>query len=62
MVIAGSALVLAALQACAVYCAWRAIVSARTPQGAVAWVVFLLAAPYLAFRISFWDTTATAAT
>lgn len=48
MLIAGGALLLAALQGLAVYCAWRAIVSARTPQGAVAWVVFLLSAPYIA--------------
>ena len=27
---------------------WRAVASARTPQGAVAWVVFLLAAPWFA--------------
>ena len=27
-------------------CVWRAISSARTPQGAVAWVIFLLAAPW----------------
>ncbi len=48
MLIAGSAAFLATLHACAVYCAWRAVVSARTPQGAVAWVVFLLSAPYFA--------------
>ncbi len=30
------------------YTVWRAIVSARTPQGAAAWVVFLLAAPWFA--------------
>lgn len=35
------------LQVCAVYCAWRAIASARTSQGAIGWVVFLLAAPHL---------------
>jgi cardiolipin synthase len=38
---------IALLQVAAVYCAWRAITSARTPQGAVGWVVFLLSAPYL---------------
>lgn len=38
---------LAVLQLAAVWCAWRAIASARTPQGAVGWVVFLLSAPYL---------------
>ncbi|SIT00434.1 cardiolipin synthase [Roseivivax lentus] len=31
-----------------VYTVWRAIVSARTPQGAAAWVVFILAAPWFA--------------
>ncbi|WP_417720338.1 cardiolipin synthase [Salipiger sp.] len=30
------------------FCIWRAVTSARTPQGAVAWVVFLLAAPWFA--------------
>jgi len=39
---------LAALQIAALYCAWRAVSSARTPQGAVGWVVFLLSAPYVA--------------
>lgn len=37
----------AVLQIAAVYCAWRAVTSARTPQGAVGWVVFLLSAPYI---------------
>jgi len=32
----------------AIYCGWRAIVSARTPQGSVGWVVFLAAMPVLA--------------
>lgn len=32
----------------AAVCVWRAISTARTPQGAVGWVVFLLAAPYVA--------------
>ncbi len=36
-----------ALQVVAIYCAWRAVASARTPQGAVGWVVFLLSAPYV---------------
>ncbi|MDV4144285.1 cardiolipin synthase [Shimia sp. FJ5] len=36
------------LEVVAVIFAMRAMRSARTPQGAVAWVVFLLAAPYLA--------------
>ena len=35
----------AALQVSAHFCAWRAVTSARTPQGAVGWVVFLLSAP-----------------
>lgn len=48
MLIAGVAALLAALQIVALWCAWRAVVSARTPQGAVAWVVFLLSAPYIA--------------
>ncbi len=30
------------------YCVWHALTSARTPQGAAAWVVFLLAAPWFA--------------
>jgi cardiolipin synthase len=38
---------LAVLQIAAVYCAWRAVTSARTPQGAAGWVVFLLSAPYM---------------
>ena len=44
-----SLLVLAfiALEATAIWFAWRAISSARTSQGAVGWVVFLVAAPYL---------------
>lgn len=28
------------------FCSWRAVASARTPQGAIAWVIFLLAAPW----------------
>ncbi|MDU8945392.1 cardiolipin synthase [Ovoidimarina sediminis] len=39
------ALILPALVAVA---AWRAIATARTPQGAVGWVVFLLSAPWFA--------------
>ncbi len=35
------------LEIVAIYFAWRAISSARTPQGAVGWVVFLVAAPYV---------------
>jgi len=38
----------ALLFAAAVYFAFLAMRQARTPQGSVAWVVFLLAAPYLA--------------
>ncbi|WP_082176349.1 cardiolipin synthase [Pseudaestuariivita atlantica] len=30
------------------YCVWRAIISARTPQGAVAWTVFLVSSPWFA--------------
>lgn len=37
----------ALLYAAAALCAWRAISTSRTPQGAVGWVVFLMAAPYL---------------
>jgi len=36
------------LEAIAIYFAWRAISSARTPQGAVGWVIFLVTAPYVA--------------
>ena len=36
------------LEAAAVYCAVSAIRHARTPQGSVAWVMFLIAAPYIA--------------
>lgn len=48
MLVAGIAAALAVLQLAAVWGAWRAVQSARTPQGAVAWVVFLLSAPYVA--------------
>ncbi|PRY19780.1 cardiolipin synthase [Aliiruegeria haliotis] len=41
-------LALVALQIVAIVFAFRAIRSARTPQGSVAWVVFLIAAPYIA--------------
>lgn len=37
-----------ALELCALFCAVLAIRNARTPQGSVAWVVFLLTAPYIA--------------
>jgi len=36
------------LQVAAVLMAWRAIRGARTPQGSVGWVVFLLSVPFLA--------------
>ncbi|WP_146347225.1 cardiolipin synthase [Falsiphaeobacter marinintestinus] len=36
-----------ALEIVALWFAWRAISSARTSQGAVGWVVFLITAPYL---------------
>jgi len=39
-------LVFAALEMIAVWFAWRAISSARTSQGAIGWVIFLIAAPY----------------
>lgn len=39
---------LALLHAAAIVCALQAVRTARTPQGAVGWVVFLLAAPYFA--------------
>lgn len=41
-------LVVIALWTVAVVCAFRAIKGARTPQGSVAWVIFLIAMPYLA--------------
>ncbi|WP_102225872.1 cardiolipin synthase [Acidimangrovimonas sediminis] len=40
--------ILAAFQVAAVYFAFRAVKTARTPQGAVGWVVFLFAAPHFA--------------
>jgi len=40
--------ILILLEAVAIYCSILAVRHSRTPQGAVAWVVFLLAAPYLA--------------
>ncbi|GAA0285313.1 cardiolipin synthase [Rhodovulum strictum] len=39
------------LEAAAIWAAFRAIRISRTPQGAVGWVVFLIAAPYLALPI-----------
>lgn len=32
-------------------CVWHAILSARTPQGAVAWAVFLISSPWLAMPV-----------
>ncbi|MEP2532453.1 cardiolipin synthase [Shimia sp.] len=40
-------LALICLEVVAIWFAWRAITSARTSQGAVGWVVFLITAPYL---------------
>ncbi|OWU70607.1 cardiolipin synthase [Marinibacterium profundimaris] len=37
-----------AVLAASLWASWRAIRTARTPQGAVGWVVFLLTAPYIA--------------
>lgn len=37
---------LVALEVVAIYFAWRAIASARTSQGSIGWVVFLITAPY----------------
>ena len=36
-----------ALEIVAITFAWRAITSARTSQGALAWAVFLVTAPYI---------------
>lgn len=44
-------LVVVAFQAVAILFAFRAMRHARTPQGAVGWVVFLLTAPYVAVPI-----------
>lgn len=41
-------LAIAALYGASVFCAVRAAATARTPQGAVGWVVFLLALPFVA--------------
>lgn len=43
----GLTLFLIGLEIVAIWFAWRAINSARTSQGAVGWVVFLVTAPYL---------------
>ncbi|RGP36462.1 cardiolipin synthase [Pseudotabrizicola alkalilacus] len=37
-----------ALLALVASCVWQAVVSARTPQGAIAWAIFLVAAPWIA--------------
>ncbi len=42
------ALAYLAVFATAIYCAWRAVQGARTPQGSVGWVVFLLSVPIIA--------------
>jgi len=47
--IAAVAIVL--LEGIAFYFSWRAIKSARTPQGSVGWVVFLISAPYVAVPV-----------
>ncbi|MHA6346168.1 cardiolipin synthase [Roseivivax sp. CAU 1761] len=46
MNITWSLLLGAALLIAAAYCAVRAVASARTPQGAVGWVIFLIVAPW----------------
>lgn len=43
-----SSAAVAAMYVAALFCALRAASTARTPQGAVGWVVFLLAAPFFA--------------
>lgn len=48
MAISLSVILLVVLEIAAFYCAFQAVRHARTPQGSVAWVVFLIAAPYLA--------------
>lgn len=40
-------LLIVVLEAIAIYFAWRAISSTRTPQGAIGWVIFLIAVPYI---------------
>lgn len=42
------ALLSAVFAALAIWLSWRAALMARTPQGAVGWVVFLLSTPYIA--------------
>ncbi|SFK60822.1 cardiolipin synthase [Shimia haliotis] len=48
MVISASLLFVILLEALALFFAFRALTHSRTPQGAVAWVVFLISAPYIA--------------
>lgn len=43
-----SSLAVVGMYAAAAYCAYRAASTARTPQGSVGWVVFLISAPFLA--------------
>ncbi|CTQ76733.1 cardiolipin synthase [Roseibium alexandrii] len=45
------AISLVLLETLAFYFSWRAIKSARTPQGSVGWVVFLISAPYVAVPV-----------
>lgn len=40
-------IILAVLEVAAIYCAILAVRHARTPQGAVAWVLFLITTPYI---------------
>lgn len=46
MIDSNSVLILVLLEGVALYFAYRAVMRARTPQGSVAWVLFLLLAPY----------------
>ncbi|MCP4822457.1 MAG: cardiolipin synthase [Shimia sp.] len=48
MIVSASLLFVFLLEVLAVLFAFRALSHSRTPQGAVAWVVFLIAAPYVA--------------
>ncbi|MEP3047277.1 MAG: cardiolipin synthase [Roseibium sp.] len=45
------AVIFLCLEIVALYCSWRAIRFARTPQGSVGWVVFLISAPYIAVPV-----------
>ncbi len=44
-------LLVVVLEAVAIYCAFLAIRNARTPQGSVAWTVFLVSAPFIAVPV-----------